>query len=199
MECGWCSALGPGGAAAGAAVGSVGGGIIGTIKGVAKAVAASETIKEVLQQLALKSAANATAPQLMKAGAQFGAFRGMATPEIGDRYAEYSNLKDSKGNPLLSDDEAWGEAVLGGSANAALEIVPTFGVLGKLATPGKQSVKVLEDIIAGHTAKTQMVSHMGDSIKKIMTGTLKVGAAESFEEGTQQMADDAIMNSIKET
>ena len=191
------SALGPGGAAAGAVAGGAAGGIIGTVKGVAKAVATSEARREVLRQVAMESAAKATAPQLMKAGMQFGAFRGMAAPEIGDRYDEYKNLRDSKGNPLLSDDEAWSNAILGGSANAALEVVPTFGVLGKLAMPGKQSARVFEDIIAGHTAKTQLASHMGDSFKKFMSGTLKVGAAESFEEGTQQISDDIIMNSIK--
>ena len=191
------SALGPGGAAAGAVAGGAAGGIIGTVKGVAKAVATSEARREILRQVAMESAAKATAPQLMKAGMQFGAFRGMAAPEIGDRYDEYKKLRDSKGNPLLSDDEAWGNAILGGSANAALEVVPTFGVLGKLATPGKQSARVFEDIIAGHTAKTQLASHMGDSFKKFMGGTLKVGATESFEEATQQISDDIIMNNIK--
>lgn len=191
------SALGPGGAAAGAVAGGAAGGIIGTVKGVAKAVATSEARREVLRQVAMESAAKATAPQLMKAGMQFGAFRGMAAPEIGDRYDEYKKLRDSKGNPLLSDDEAWGNAILGGSANAALEVVPTFGVLGKLATPGKQSARVFEDIIAGHTAKTQLASHMGDSFRKFMGGTLKVGATESFEEATQQISDDIIMNNIK--
>ncbi len=191
------SALGPGGAAAGAVAGGAAGGIIGTVKGVAKAVATSETRREILRQVAMESAAKATAPQLLKAGMQFGAFRGMAAPEIGDRYDEYKNLRDSKGNPLLSDDEAWSNAILGGSANAALEVLPTFGVLGKLATPGKQSARVFEDIIAGHTAKTQLASHMGDSFKKFMGGTLKVGATESFEEATQQISDDIIMNNIK--
>ena len=191
------SALGPGGAAAGAVAGGAAGGIIGTVKGVAKAVATSEARREVLRQVAMESAAKATAPQLLKAGMQFGAFRGMAAPEIGDRYDEYKNLRDSKGNPLLSDDEAWSNAILGGSANAALEVLPTFGVLGKLATPGKQSARVFEDIIAGHTAKTQLASHMGDSFKKFMSGTLKVGATESFEEATQQISDDIIMNNIK--
>ena len=56
---------------------------------------------------------------------------------------------------------------------------------------------MFEDIIAGHTAKTQLASHMGDSFKKFMSGTLKVGATESFEEGTQQISDDIIMNNIK--
>ena len=63
--------------------------------------------------------------------------------------------------------------------------------------PGKQSARVFEDIIAGHTAKTQLASHMGDSFKKFMGGTLKVGATESFEEATQQISDDIIMNNIK--
>nr|DAG81708.1 MAG TPA: crystallin beta/gamma motif-containing protein [Caudoviricetes sp.] len=191
------SALGPGGAAAGAVAGGAAGGIIGTVKGVAKAVATSEARREVLRQVAMKGAAKATAPQLLSIGAQFGGWRGLAVPETGVRYDEYKNLRDANGNPLLSDDEAWRLAVIGGSANAALEVVPTFGVLGKLAMPGKQSARVFEDIIAGHTAKTQLASHMGDSFKKFMSGTLKVGATESFEEATQQISDDIIMNNIK--
>lgn len=191
------SALGPGGAAAGAVAGGAAGGIIGTVKGVAKAVATSEARREVLRQVAMKGAAKATAPQLLSIGAQFGGWRGLAVPETGVRYDEYKNLRDANGNPLLSDDEAWRLAVIGGSANAALEVVPTFGVLGKLAMPGKQSARVFEDIIAGHTAKTQLASHMGDSFKKFMGGTLKVGATESFEEATQQISDDIIMNNIK--
>lgn len=191
------SALGPGGAAAGAVAGGAAGGIIGTVKGVAKAVATSEARREVLRQVAMKGAAKATAPQLLSIGAQFGGWRGLAVPETGVRYDEYKNLRDANGNPLLSDDEAWRLAVIGGSANAALEVVPTFGVLGKLAMPGKQSARVFEDIIAGHTAKTQLASHMGDSFRKFMGGTLKVGATESFEEATQQISDDIIMNNIK--
>lgn len=191
------SALGPGGAAAGAVAGGAAGGIIGTVKGVAKAVATSEARREVLRQVAMKGAAKATAPQLLSIGAQFGGWRGLAVPETGVRYDEYKNLRDANGNPLLSDDEAWRLAVIGGSANAALEVVPTFGVLGKLAMPGKQSARVFEDIIAGHTAKTQLASHMGDSFRKFMVGTLKVGATESFEEATQQISDDIIMNNIK--
>lgn len=191
------SALGPGGAAAGAVAGGAAGGIIGTVKGVAKAVATSEARREILRQVALESAAKATAPQLLSIGAQFGGWRGLAVPETGVRYDEYKNLRDANGNPLLSDDEAWRLAVIGGSANAALEVVPTFGVLGKLAMPGKQSARVFEDIIAGHTAKTQLASHMGDSFKKFLSGTLKIGATESFEEATQQISDDIIMNNIK--
>lgn len=191
------SLLGPGGTAAGAVAGGAAGGIIGTVKGVAKAVATSEARREILRQVAMKGAAKATAPQLLSIGAQFGGWRGLAVPETGVRYDEYKNLRDANGNPLLSDDEAWRLAVIGGSANAALEVVPTFGVLGKLAMPGKQSARVFEDIIAGHTAKTQLASHMGDSFKKFMGGTLKVGATESFEEATQQISDDIIMNNIK--
>lgn len=191
------SLLGPGGATAGAVAGGTAGGVIGVVKGVAKAVATSEARREVLRQVAMKGAAKATAPQLLSIGAQFGGWRGLAVPETGVRYDEYKNLRDADGNPLLSDDEAWRLAVIGGSANAALEVVPTFGVLGKLAMPGKQSARVFEDIIAGHTAKTQLASHMGDSFKKFLSGTLKIGATESFEEGTQQISDDIIMNSIK--
>lgn len=190
------------GTAAGAAVGGTAGGALGFIKGTAKALLTSETRKEMVKQAARQAAwqltKNGTTPQLMRRGMEFGTFGGMFAPETGDRYAEFKNLRDSQGNPLMSDEEARRYAILGGAANAGLEVFPTFGILGKVASPGTQAGKVIGDIIASNTAKTKLASDMKSGAFSLLKNTMKVGFTESFEEGTQQAADDIIKNSIKE-
>ena len=190
------------GTAAGAAVGGTAGGTLGFIKGTAKALLTSETRKEMVKQAARQAAwqltKNGTTPQLMRRGMEFGTFGGMFAPETGDRYAEFKNLRDSQGNPLMSDEEARRYAILGGAANAGLEVFPTFGILGKVASPGTQAGKVIGDIIASNTAKTKLASDMKSGAFSLLKNTMKVGFTESFEEGTQQAADDIIKNSIKE-
>jgi hypothetical protein len=188
---------GPAGAAAGATAGGIIGAAAAAVKGTIKAVTAHETRKAILSQVATRAAAKATAPQLMKNGMTFGALRGMAAPETGSRYDEYRNLRDAQGNRLLSDEEAWRDALLGGTVNAALETVPTFGVLGKIAKPGTQGARIIEDIVTRNTAKTQLGADIQKGARKLFSNTLKVAGTESFEEGTQQAADDIIMNSIK--
>lgn len=190
------------GTAAGAAVGGTAGGALGFIKGTAKALLTNETRKEMVKQAARQAAwqltKNGTTPQLMRRGMEFGTFGGMFAPETGDRYAEFKNLRDAQGNPLISDDEAKHYAILGGAANAGLEVFPTFGILGKTASPGTQAGKVIGDIIASNTAKTKLASDMKTGAFNLLKNTMKVGFTESFEEGTQQAADDIIKNSIKE-
>lgn len=188
---------GPAGAAAGATAGGIIGAAAAAVKGTIKAVTAHETRKAILSQVATRAAAKATAPQLMKNGMTFGAMRGMAAPETGSRYDEYRNLRDAQGNRLLSDEEAWHDALLGGTVNAALETVPTFGVLGKIAKPGTQGARIIEDIVTRNAAKTQLGTDIQKGARKLFSNTLKVAGTESFEEGTQQAADDIIMNSIK--
>lgn len=196
------SAVPGAGTAAGAAVGGAAGGVLGFIKGTAKAMLTSEARNEMVKQAARQAAwqltKNGTRPQLMKQGMTFGSFGGMFAPETGDRYAEFKNLRDAQGNPLMSDDEARQYAILGGAANAGLEVFPTFGVLGKIASPGTQAGKVVGDIIANNTAKTKLASDMKAGAFNLLKNTMKVGFTESFEEGTQQAADDIIKNSIKE-
>lgn len=188
---------GPAGAAAGATAGGIIGAAAAAVKGTIKAVTAHEARKAILSQVATRAAAKATAPQLMKNGMTFGALRGMAAPETGSRYDEYRNLRDAQGNRLLTDEEAWRDALLGGTVNAALETVPTFGVLGKIAKPGTQGARIIEDIVTRNMAKTQLGTDIQKGARKLFSNTLKVTGTESFEEGAQQAADDIIMNSIK--
>lgn len=193
------SALPGPGTAAGAAAGGVIGGAIGAVKGAAKVLATKEARNAAIREYLLQRAAKTTAPDLMKFGAQAGAFSGMATPEAGERYAEYSELKDKDGNPLMSKEEAWHRALLGGSANAALEVMPTFGVLGNMLKGAPHASKVVGEIISSNTAEIGAKAMAGTFAKKYGKNVLKIAGVEAGEEGAQAIADDLLMNDIKNT
>lgn len=193
------SALPGPGTAAGAAAGGVIGGAIGAVKGAAKVLATKEARNAAIREFLLQRAAKTTAPNLMKLGAQAGAFSGMATPEAGERYAEYSELKDKDGNPLMSKEEAWHRALLGGSANAALEVMPTFGVLGNMLKGAPHASKVVGEIISSNTAEIGAKAMAGTFAKKYGKNVLKIAGVEAGEEGTQAIADDLLTNDIKNT
>ncbi|MEE1307385.1 MAG: hypothetical protein UHB38_05285, partial [Anaerovibrio sp.] len=193
------SALPGPGTAAGAAAGGVIGGTIGAVKGAAKVLATKEARNAAIREYLLQRAAKTTAPNLMKLGAQAGAFSGMATPEAGERYAEYSELKDKEGNPLMSKEEAWHRALLGGSANAALEVMPTFGVLGNMLKGAPHASKVVGEIISSNTAEIGAKAMAGTFAKKYGKNVLKIAGVEAGEEGIQAITDDLLTNDIKNT
>lgn len=185
------------GTAAGATAGGVIGGTIGAVKGAAKVLATKEARNAAIREYLLQRAAKTTAPNLMKFGAQAGAFSGMATPEAGERYAEYSELKDKDGNPLMSKEEAWHRALLGGSANAALEVMPTFGVLGNMLKGAPHASKVIGEIVTANTADMGAKAMANTLAKKYGKNVLKIAGVEAGEEGIQAIADDLLMNNIK--
>ena len=193
------SALPGPGTAAGAAAGGAIGGAIGAVKGAAKVLATKEVRNAAIREYLLQRAAKTTAPNLMKLGAQAGAFSGMATPEAGERYAEYSELKDKEGNPLMSKEEAWHRALLGGSANAALEVMPTFGVLGNMLKGAPHASKVISEIVTTNTANMGTKAMAGTFAKKYGKNVLKIAGVEAGEEGIQAITDDLLMNDIKNT
>lgn len=185
------------GTAAGATAGGVIGGTIGAVKGAAKVLATKEARNAAIREYLLQRAAKTTAPNLMKFGAQAGAFSGMATPEAGERYAEYSELKDKDGNPLMSKEEAWHRALLGGSVNAALEVMPTFGVLGNMLKSAPHASKVIGEIVTANTADMGAKTMANTLAKKYGKNVLKIAGVEAGEEGIQAIADDLLMNDIK--
>lgn len=187
------------GTAAGAAAGGVIAGTLGAVKSGVKALASRETRKAVIREYMMRQAAKATAPRLAKFGGQAGAFAGMATPEAGERYAEYMELKDKDGNPLMSKEDAWHRALLGGSVNAALETAPTFGVLGNMLKGTPHAAKVMGSIIESGTAKVNAGNVAGKVASKYAANTLKIAGVEAGEEGTQAIADDILTNDIKHT
>ena len=185
------------GTTAGATAGGVIGGTIGAVKGATKVLATKEARNAAIREYLLQRAAKTTAPNLMKFGAQAGAFSGMATPEAGERYAEYSELKDKDGNPLMSKEEAWHRALLGGSANAALEVMPTFGVLGNMLKGAPHASKVIGEIVTANTADMGAKAMANTLAKKYGKNVLKIAGVEAGEEGIQAIADDLLMNNIK--
>lgn len=187
------------GTAAGAATGGVIAGALGAVKGGVKVIASRETRQAVIREYMMRQAAKATTPKLAKFGAQAGAFAGMATPEAGERYAEYMELKDKDGKPLMSKEEAWHRALLGGSVNAALETAPTFGVLGNMLKGTPHAAKVMGSIIESGTAKVNAGNVAGKVASKYAANTLKIAGVEAGEEGMQAIADDILTNDIKNT
>ena len=139
-------------------------------------------------------------------GMQFGAFEGMRRPETGSRYAEYGNMKDTDGNPLLTDNDRRLYAALGGAANAGIEMA-NFGMVTKPLSRGAvnfltnggtdkyavDAIKGVVDAAKYDVAKRESVAAFA---KAQVKDTLKIAATESAEEGTQSIADDLIHNRI---
>lgn len=139
-------------------------------------------------------------------GMQFGAFEGMRRPETGSRYAEYGNMKDTDGNPLLTDNDRRFYAALGGVANAGIEMA-NFGIATKLLSRGAvnfltkggtdkyavDAIKGVVDAAKYDVAKRESVAAFA---KAQVKDTLKIAATESAEEGAQSVADDLIHNRI---
>ena len=139
-------------------------------------------------------------------GMQFGAFEGMRRPETGSRYAEYGNMKDTDGNPLLTDNDRRLYATLGGAANAGIEMA-NFGIVTKPLSRGAvnfltkggtdkyavDAIKGVVDAAKYDVAKRESVAAFA---KAQVKDTLKIAATESAEEGAQSVADDLIHNRI---
>lgn len=139
-------------------------------------------------------------------GMQFGAFEGMRRPETGSRYAEYGNMNDTDGNPLLTDNDRRLYAALGGAANAGIEMA-NFGMVTKPLSRGAvnfltkggtdkyavDAIKGVVDAAKYDVAKRESVAAFA---KAQVKDTLKIAATESAEEGAQSIADDLIHNRI---
>lgn len=138
----------------------------------------------------------------MGAGIRVGMFEGMRRPETGARYAEYGEMKDKDGNPLLADNDRRLYAALGGAANAGIEMA-NFGIAAKplvrsvnaLGKSGyaETAIKGVVDAAKYDVAKRESVTAFAKSQVK---DTLKIAATESLEEGAQSLSDDLIHNRI---
>ncbi len=138
----------------------------------------------------------------MTRGMQAGMFEGMRRPETGSRFAEYKEMKDKEGNPLLTDNQARGYALLGGAANAGIEMA-NFGIATKPLARGvaalgrggytETAIKGVVDASKYDVAKRESVSAFA---KTQVKDTLKIAATESLEEGAQSLSDDLIHNRI---
>lgn len=167
------SAATPIGAAVGGTVGAAGGFVYGMGRSFLAQVARRELI----------AAAAGT-------GLRLGAFMGMARPEIGSRFAEYKDLKDENGNSLLTENQAAGWAMLGGSLNAGIELA-NFGIVTRALAGAPHARKVFGDIIE------QTGSRMLNALKDRTGDVLKITASEAGEEGLQSISDDMVHNGME--
>jgi len=195
------TAIEPGG---GTLIGGVGGAGVGFAAGVMRSMSARTAITSA----ARATFANASRNQLIRAaagaGMREGVFRGMAEPEIGARFAEYREMKDVDGNPLLTDDQARAYALVGGAANAAIETA-NFGLVAKqfrgLNLLGKEGAEgYAEKAIRGIVDQAKYDIGKRESVaafaKNHIKDALKIAGTESAEESAQSLSDDLIHNSI---
>ena len=169
----------PIGAAAGGTVGAAGGFVYGLGRGFLAQVARRELI----------AAAAGT-------GLRLGAFTGMARPEIGSRFAEYKELKDENGNPLLTENQAAGWAMLGGSLNAGIELA-NFGVVTRALAGAPHARKVFGDIIEQTGSRMLTRERVLNALKDRTGDVLKITASEAGEEGLQSISDDMVHNGME--
>lgn len=169
----------PIGAAAGGTVGAAGGFVYGLGRGFLAQVARRELI----------AAAAGT-------GLRLGAFTGMARPEIGSRFAEYKDLKDENGNPLLTENQAAGWAMLGGSLNAGIELA-NFGIVTRALTGAPHARKVFGDIIERTGSMMLTREKILNTLKDRAGDVLKITASEAGEEGLQSISDDMVHNGME--
>ena len=180
------TALEPGG---GTIIGTVAGAGMGFTTGFARSVFGSAARRQMVRTA-------------MTRGMQAGMFEGMRRPETGARFAEYRDMKDVNGNPLLTDRQAGVYAALGGAANAGIEMA-NFGVAAKPLTRGvaalgkggyaETAIKGVVDAAKYDVAKRESIS---DFAKTQVKDVLKIAATESLEEGAQSLSDDLIHNRI---
>lgn len=129
-------------------------------------------------------------------GLRLGAFTGMARPEIGSRFAEYKELKDENGNPLLTENQAAGWAMLGGSLNAGIELA-NFGVVTRALAGAPHARKVFGDIIEQTGSRMLTREKVLNAIKDRAGDVLKITASEAGEEGLQSISDDMVHNGME--
>lgn len=171
----------PVGSAAGAAAGGIGGFATGAMRG-----------------YAARQAAINGAKVMGGAMARFGAFKGMYMPEAGDRYAEYSEMTDKDGKPLLSPQAAKDYAVVGGALNAGIEMAD-FGIITKSLKGSPHASTVIEKIITRAQTEALAKQEVKDFAMDRAGSLLKVTAAETAEEGIQAVSDDLVHNNIEAT
>lgn len=189
------------GAALGTGVEPLGGTLVGGAAGAAGGFVVG-TARSVITRATMGRLARAG----LGAGMRVGMFEGMRRPETGSRFAEYGNMKDTDGNPLLTDNDRRLYATLGGAANAGIEMA-NFGIATKPLSRGAvnfltkggtdkyavDAIKGVVDAAKYDVAKRESVAAFA---KAQVKDTLKIAATESAEEGAQSIADDLIHNRI---
>jgi hypothetical protein len=197
------TAVEPGG---GTAVLGAAGGVVGFLRGVFGAAARREggraAIRTMFGAAARREAGRTALRDASLWGLKGGTFYGMARPEAGRRFLEYSEMTDTDGNPLMTDAEARDRAALGGALNAGIELwnagmflKPLTRFAGKAGAQGieKAAIEGIVNRAKYDLGKRESVAVFAkDQVKDV----LKIAATETAEESAQSVSDDLIHNYI---
>lgn len=197
------TAVEPGG---GTAVLGAAGGVVGFLRGVFGAAARREAgraaVRTMFGAAARREAGRTALRDASLWGLKGGTFYGMAKPEAGRRFLEYSEMTDTDGNPLMTDAEAKNRAALGGALNAGIELwnagmflKPLTRFAGKAGAQGieKAAIEGIVNRAKYDLGKRESVAVFAkDQVKDV----LKIAATETAEESAQSVSDDLIHNYI---
>ena len=183
--------------AAGAGAGSVLPGV-GTAAGALAggATGATRFAYLFLSNLARYSSGASFARTMGETGAKLGMLEGMRRPTVGQDYAEYKEMEDAEGNPLLTDAQAKDYATVAGTLNAGIEMA-NFGVALRALKGAPHTHKMLADIIKGATERQTAQESLRLFAMDRGADVLKVTASEAGEEGLQSISDDIVHNKIE--
>lgn len=131
-----------------------------------------------------------------ESGAKLGMLEGMRRPTVGQDYAEYKEMKDAEGNPLLTDEQAKDYATVAGTLNAGIEMA-NFGVALRALKGAPHTHKMITDIIKGATERQTAQESLRLFAMDRGADILKVTTSEAGEEGLQSISDDLVHNKIE--
>lgn len=149
-----------------------------------------------LSNLARYSSGASFARTMGETGAKLGMLEGMRRPTVGQDYAEYKEMEDAEGNPLLTDEQAKDYATVAGTLNAGIEMA-NFGVALRALKGAPHTHKMLADIIKGATERQTAQESLRLFAMDRGADVLKVTASEAGEEGLQSVSDDLVHNKIE--
>lgn len=149
-----------------------------------------------LSNLARYSSGASFARTMGETGAKLGMLEGMRRPTVGQDYAEYKEMEDAEGNPLLTDEQAKDYATVAGTLNAGIEMA-NFGIALRALKGAPHTHKMLADIIKGATERQTAQESLRLFAMDRGADVLKVTASEAGEEGLQSVSDDLVHNKIE--
>lgn len=149
-----------------------------------------------LSNLARYSSGASFARTMGETGAKLGMLEGMRRPTVGQDYAEYKEMEDAEGNPLLTDEQAKDYATVAGTLNAGIEMA-NFGIALRALKGAPHTHKMLADIIKGATERQTAQESLRLFAMDRGADVLKVTASEAGEEGLQSISDDLVHNKIE--
>lgn len=179
--------------AEGAIVGAVAGAAVGGVGAVPGAIGTGLT--NAARAYAMREAAISGARLMSGYAARYGMFEGMYKPETGGYFAQYKDMKDENGKPLLSDDAAKEYAKVAGALNSGIEMA-NFEVV-KNALVGSVYKDTVKEIVSRAQSQAAASEAIKDFLKNRAASIYEVTASETLEEGLQSVSDDLVHNQIE--